>query len=77
VYRAEFENGLVEHEYDHVFIGTSDALPKPDPAEARDWKYIDRDALLKDITDKPDAYTAWFQICMREVPQFRPALNQQ
>lgn len=29
VYRAEFDNGLIEHEYDHVFIGRHDAVPRP------------------------------------------------
>ena len=34
-----FENGLKEHEYDHVFMGISDAVPVCDKDEVSDWRY--------------------------------------
>jgi len=30
-YKAEFPNGLAEHEFDHVFKGVFNGTPKPDP----------------------------------------------
>ena len=39
-YKKTFANGLTEHEIDHVFIGTWNGTPKPDPAEVMDWKWI-------------------------------------
>jgi isopentenyl-diphosphate Delta-isomerase len=49
-YRAEFDNGLVEHEYDHVFLGL--------------YCYKSLDELRQDMENEPDAYTAWFQIAL-------------
>lgn len=67
VYKAEVGQGLVEHEYDHVFIGVSDQEPSPNPDEVNDWKYIDLDILEIDINENPDKYTIWFQIALEEV----------
>ena len=33
IYRAEFSNGLIEHEYDHVLIGHYNELPNINPEE--------------------------------------------
>jgi isopentenyl-diphosphate Delta-isomerase len=38
-YKAEFENGLTEHEFDHVFIGTFNDHFIPNPAEVMDIRY--------------------------------------
>ena len=37
IYKAEFDNGLIEHELDHVFIGTFNANPLPNPEEVGEW----------------------------------------
>jgi isopentenyl-diphosphate delta-isomerase len=66
-YYHEFENGLIEHEYDHVFIGTSDQLPEPDPAEVAGFKYMDTSSLVLKLNEQPDLYTAWFKICLDRV----------
>jgi isopentenyl-diphosphate delta-isomerase len=66
-YRHVFENGLTEHEYDHVFIGISDEIPDPDPTEVADFKYLDTDLLVFELTAQPDKYTAWFKICLDRV----------
>jgi isopentenyl-diphosphate Delta-isomerase len=66
IYRAKFENGLTEHEYDHVFIGKYDGDPKLNKAEAQDWKWISTTALQNDLEENPDAYTAWFKLIMKD-----------
>lgn len=66
-YRHEFENGMIENEYDHVFMGISDELPLPDPAEVAGFRYIDTDLLLFELLEQPDQYTAWFKICLEQV----------
>lgn len=63
-YRAEFENGLIENEIDHVFYGVTDQLPEPNPIEVCDWKYILPEILLEDVDKNPDLYTRWFKICI-------------
>lgn len=66
-YRADLENGLIEHEFDHVFIGYYNGDAKPDPAEVVEWKYIGVDDLLLDMKADPSGYTAWLNIIMPEV----------
>ncbi len=67
IYRHEFENGLIENEYDHVFMGISDELPSPDPAEVAGFRYVDTDILSAEISEHPDKYTEWFKICLGKV----------
>ncbi len=67
IYKAEFENGLTEHEFDYVFVGKTDALPNLDKLEVQDWKYMDMDALAADIAGNPDNYTQWLKIAFDRV----------
>ncbi len=64
VYRVVFSNGLIEHENDHIMLGVFDGVPKPNPNEVDEWKWIDIDVLVQDIKINPDQYTAWFKIIM-------------
>jgi isopentenyl-diphosphate Delta-isomerase len=61
-YKTEFDNGLTEHEWDHVFIGYCDDLPKLNPDEVMDWKYISPNDLKEDILQNPFKYTEWMKI---------------
>lgn len=67
IYRAEFENGLTEHEYDHVFVGVFSGKPVININEVAAWKYVSPDALRKDIADHPDKYTPWFKIILDRI----------
>ena len=66
-YRAEFADGLTEHEVDHVFFGLSNDLPVINPDEVETYKYMDLETLSKDIERNPEAYTPWLRICLNEV----------
>jgi len=62
LYRKQFDNGLTEHELDHVFIGVSDdIIPKPSPDEVEDWKFMKVLELEEDIKNNPNDYTYWFK----------------
>lgn len=63
-YRAEFDNGLVEHEYDHVFLGLYNGEIQPNPEEVQDYCYKNMDELRKEIEEEPGSYTAWFHIAL-------------
>ncbi|MFH1187620.1 MAG: isopentenyl-diphosphate Delta-isomerase [bacterium] len=67
IYKAKFDNGLTEHEYDHVFIGKFDSEPNPNPEEADDYKWVSLDDLKKDITKNPKKYTPWFGIILKKL----------
>jgi isopentenyl-diphosphate delta-isomerase len=66
-YRHDFENGLIEHEFDHVFMGVCDDVPLPNPEEVAGFQYMDIDQLLLELLEQPDKYTAWFKICLEQV----------
>lgn len=66
-YKAEFDNGLVEHEYDHVFIGKTDQMPSINPDEVAEFKYVDVHELIAEVDKHPDDFTPWFKICLKEV----------
>jgi isopentenyl-diphosphate delta-isomerase len=66
-YRHDFENGLIEHEFDHVFMGVCDDVPLPNQEEVAGFKYMDTDQLLLDLIEHPEHYTAWFKICLEQV----------
>ena len=66
-YRASFANGLTEHEYDHVLVGTSDAEPVIDPAEVADWKRVDLRALKADMKTRSGEYTHWFRVSLDDI----------
>lgn len=71
-YKAGFENGLTEHELDHVFIGTSDEQPGLNPEEAMDYRYIATEELINDVRIHPDNYTFWFkEVVERVIEKFR------
>ena len=66
LYRAEFENGLIEHELDHVVVAYSDAEPELNPEEANAWKYIHPETLRQDAKANPEMYTAWLRIILSD-----------
>ncbi|MBD1391591.1 isopentenyl-diphosphate Delta-isomerase [Mucilaginibacter glaciei] len=66
-YHHQFENGLIENEFDHVFMGISDELPLPNSTEVANFKYIDTDQLMFELIEQPDLYTPWFKICLEQV----------
>ena len=61
IYKTEFENGLIENELDHVFVGKFNGEPVPDPEEVEDYKYIGVEKLKADIENFPQNYTVWFK----------------
>jgi isopentenyl-diphosphate delta-isomerase len=67
IYKAELQNGLTEHELDHIFFGISDQAPVPDATEVSDYKYISPRELAKDLIAHPDNYTEWLKICFSEL----------
>ncbi len=63
IYKAtDPESKLTEHEYDHVFVGTFDGVPKPNPEEIDDWKWTTPDSLKRDLAANSASYTPWFKI---------------
>jgi len=70
VYKADVGEGLMEHEFDHVFMGTCDLMPNPNPEEVGEWKYIWPGELYADIESHPEDYTVWFKIAIKELKRY-------
>lgn len=69
IYKAEFENNLIEYELDHVLIGKFDSKPKINRDEVEDWKYVSLKDLKIDLQESPEHYTYWFKIAIEKLMQ--------
>jgi isopentenyl-diphosphate Delta-isomerase len=67
IYRAVLGNGLIEHEYDHVFLGNYDGFPLLNPEEADDWRWMEMRQLSTDVRNRPRAYSYWLAASLHQV----------
>ncbi len=70
IYKAELENDLIEHEFDHVFFGNFDGIPKINTEEVQNYKYMSLDELKLDLTIHPQNYTKWLKLCIDKVTAY-------
>jgi isopentenyl-diphosphate delta-isomerase len=66
VYKAPFDNGLTEHELDHVMVGYFDNKPNINKDEVEAYKWMALEDVKTDIEKNPHIYTAWFKIIFNE-----------
>lgn len=62
IYKAPFDNGLTEHEFDHILVGHYNDNPKINSEEVSNWKWMNLEAVKTDMQQQPTIYTAWFKI---------------
>ena len=67
VYKTEFDNGLTEFEFDHVFTGEYNGLIKLNPDEASDYCFKDLHEIRQSLLTHPQHYTAWFHLAFSKV----------
>jgi len=67
IYKAKFDNNLIEHEFDHVFIGHSNEAPCINKEEVESYKWVKINDLKGDIRTNPEDYTVWFKIALEKV----------
>ena len=70
IYKAPFDNGLTEHELDHVMIGYYDDAPNINREEVEDWKWMKIEDVKSDMETHPSLYTVWFKIIFDEFYHF-------
>lgn len=66
IYKAPFDNGLTEHELDHVMVGNFEGIPQINTDEVAAYKWMSLKEVKKDIEKQPEMYTAWFKIIFKE-----------
>ncbi|MRG46934.1 isopentenyl-diphosphate Delta-isomerase [Chitinophaga sp. SYP-B3965] len=69
-YRAEFDNGLTEHEFDHVFFGEYDGPVVPDADEVEAVRYLSLDVIRRLLVEEPDSFTHWFHLAFPKMVEF-------
>ena len=70
IYKAEFENGLTEHEFDHVFTGIYNFTPAINKDEVKDTCYKSMSEIKQSMQLLPKKYTEWFKIAFPEIEKW-------
>ena len=66
VYKAPFDNGLTEHELDHVMIGSYNENPIINKEEVEAYKWMTLEDVKSEMEQQPEIYTEWFKIIFKE-----------
>ena len=69
LYKADVGDGLIEHEFDHVFVGKFNGKPEINPDEVAEWKLINPEILREEIKIQPEKYTEWFKIAFKKISE--------
>lgn len=74
-YRAVFENGLIEYELDHVYVGQYSGTFQANPEEASQMKWITFEELESELTHHPEQFAPWFIIAAPQVMKYQKRLT--
>lgn len=69
-YKAPFDNGLTEYEFDHVLTGYHDGHIQPNPEEVCEISYMSMDEIRSELASHPEKYTEWFRIAFPRLEEF-------
>lgn len=75
IYKTPFDNGLTEHELDHVFIGHYDGTINPDETEVRDFTFMKMEAIKQSMDNHNHKYTSWFTIAFPKLEEHMALKN--
>lgn len=67
IYKVNFDNGLSEHEYDHVVFGTFNDEPEVNPDEVSDFRYVSIADIKEAIELDKSQFTFWFLVAFDEL----------
>ena len=62
IYKAPFDNGLTEHELDHILVGNFNDRPIINNDEVESFKWMTLEAVKIDMVKNSKIYTEWFKI---------------
>ena len=74
-YKVDFENGLTEHEFDHVFTGDYDGEIKANCSEVKDYCYKTLEEISLSLESHPQKFTPWFKIAFPEIRKIKKQQN--
>lgn len=67
LYKADFDNGLIEHEFDHVFVAEYDGPVEINKDEVMDYAYSPVRQIAMAMEADPGQYTAWFRLAFPRI----------
>lgn len=71
VYNAALENGLTEHEFDHVLLGETDDQPTINEEEVSEFRFVQLNDLQIEISKSPEIFTPWFLLALDKVLELK------
>ncbi|WP_241581143.1 isopentenyl-diphosphate Delta-isomerase [Rosenbergiella nectarea] len=60
-YNLPVTDGLVEHEFGHIFTGYTDQLPRLNPEEAENYRFASLSEIEQELVSSPELFTPWFK----------------
>lgn len=75
IYKAPFDNGLTEHEFDHVFAGVYNGAIVPDKSEVEDFCFMSMEDIKESLQLHPEKYTVWFKIAFPKMESYLAAVS--
>lgn len=69
-YHTEFDNGLTENEYDHVFMGRYSGPVSPDPDEVSEYRFLPMGSIGELLQREGKQFTSWFHIAFPRVEKW-------
>lgn len=76
LYRVEFENGLIEHEYDHILLGNYGGNIHVNPEEVCDYKFLPFQQVDVLLEKDEEQFSHWFKIAYPLVKEHITILEQ-
>lgn len=69
-YNAQVENNLIEHEFDHVFVGTYDGPVPFNMEEVAAYRFVNPQQVEAELAEAPHTFTQWFKLALPQVLQW-------
>jgi isopentenyl-diphosphate delta-isomerase len=69
-YQTSFENGLTEHEFDHVFTGVYEGEIRPDIDEVKNYAFRSIPDIEASLIKEPQKFTSWFLIAFPRIKKW-------
>ncbi len=70
IYKTGFDNGLTEHEFDHVLIGKHNGSVHPNTAEVLSFNFFHIHEIQQQISADPQKFTSWFKIAFPKLVEY-------
>lgn len=69
-YKTNFDNGLIENEFDHVLVGNYTGEISPNESEVKDYCFLSVNQINAALQITPKKYTSWFKIAFPKMVDY-------